>query len=97
MFDFSGTNLAAVGEQSSNCLSKLKLIVKTTWPPEAGNRQINGTMQGYLKPMLINLGVVKGTWVKMNPSKLYPCRAIGSGKTIENANSPNVSNVSPLF
>ena len=36
--DLSVTNLLAVGEQSSNCLSKMKSIDKTTWPPEAQNR-----------------------------------------------------------
>ena len=38
MFDLSGTNLVAVGDQNYNFSSKMKLIDKTTWPPEAQNR-----------------------------------------------------------
>ena len=61
MFDFSGTNLAAVGEQSSNCMSKLKLIDKTTWPPEAGNHPKLTPIGKVNLKVNINLGVVKGT------------------------------------
>ena len=70
----------AVWDQSPNALGKIKLIDKTTWPPEAQNRP-------------------KCTWCSQRhmgqdePLQLYPCRAIGSGKTIENTNSPNCTQI----
>ena len=37
MFDLNGTVSVAVGAKSYNCSSEIKLIGKTTWPPEAKN------------------------------------------------------------
>ena len=58
--------LVIVGDQGSNCSSKMNSIDKIPWPPEAQNRP---NLTPKLNPIIFKLGAVKGTWVKINLSK----------------------------